>query len=427
MNDNNKIKYYSEYFKRLIEGVEKSSFHGIHKTKGFLEDGKYFTLTDDHAIVFEKMMKSLLNEQKWIHKFSEKYIENRLKQTIAKLLDNNTFDSIQNETKILLNELADFHDEYIVLVPIEGINLQIDKIDLGKIRLINGTNVLVDELLADINNIIISCKEPENIKNEMIESYKCMMLGTFSKRTCSVVKIIAEPEAAKEKAIEYTRSVIDILRFSLPQFTQSASQMNIGIYGDIIKTERFIPIVKTNKQGFTTKEEVVGPIYPYQINIETIEKMKKSNIYNLFALLDKEESERTDFQNTILRAIHWYASHVTQQEVENKLLNLVTSIEVLLTPRDNSPIGNALAEGVAIIIGDSFEKRKKIKLKIQELWRLRCSISHGGKKYVLEKEVQGLSLLAFFTIVTLISYLDKFKTQTELLNWIEEQKLSPAS
>ena len=47
-----------------------------------------------------------------------------------------------------------------------------------------------------------------------------------------------------------------------------------------------------------------------------------------------------------MRTIYWYANSQRQFEIENQLLNLIISLETLLTPRDGNPIGTAIAEGL---------------------------------------------------------------------------------
>jgi hypothetical protein len=144
----------------------------------------------------------------------------------------------------------------------------------------------------------------------------------------------------------------------------------------------------------------------------------------VFELLKKNYSVQNDFERTLLRTIHWYATHTIQEELENKLLNLITSLETLLTPRDNNPIGTAIAEGTAILITEGVENRRSLKKRIQELYRLRSAVSHGGKKTVSEKDIVELRWIVSNLIVVLIQKLSEYKTQKELLDWIEEQKFS---
>jgi len=48
---------------------------------------------------------------------------------------------------------------------------------------------------------------------------------------------------------------------------------------------------------------------------------------------------------------------LNQVQIKNQLLTLISCLETLLTPKDVGPIGNAIAEGLALIIADDVENR----------------------------------------------------------------------
>ena len=129
------------------------------------------------------------------------------------------------------------------------------------------------------------------------------------------------------------------------------------------------------------------------------------------------------FEQTLLRGLHWFSSAETQEEPENRLLNLITCIETCLTPRDGNPITTAIAEGAAIIIAHDLAGRRHLKKRIQELYRRRSAISHGGQTALLDSEWTELRHIAGALLVTLIKRKEEFASQRDLLEWIETKKL----
>jgi len=113
-----------------------------------------------------------------------------------------------------------------------------------------------------------------------------------------------------------------------------------------------------------------------------------------------------------------------ETEIENKFLNLLISIESLLTPKEREPVANAIAEGVALVLGDNLERRRHLKKRMKELYGQRSGLSHGGQKEILETDLLHLQDAAEKLLVWAIKQVDNFKSHQELFDWIETQKLS---
>ena len=112
----------------------------------------------------------------------------------------------------------------------------------------------------------------------------------------------------------------------------------------------------------------------------------------------------------------------TQQEIENQLLNLIICIEAFLTPKEATPIGTAIAEGVAIILATGLDRKIRLKKRIKEIYGMRSAISHGGRKAILQSDLEELRSVAGDFIMTMISRKEEFKSRQDLLVWIETQK-----
>jgi len=139
-------------------------------------------------------------------------------------------------------------------------------------------------------------------------------------------------------------------------------------------------------------------------------------------VLSKLDKELGDLEKVVLRALHWFANSQTQEENENKLLNLIVCLETLLTPRDDNPIGTFIAEAVAILLADDVEPRKRLKKRVKELYRLRSAVSHGGRKAILDRDLLELESIAGTLTMSLINRMDEFESHKALFEWIDSKK-----
>ncbi len=242
--------------------------------------------------------------------------------------------------------------------------------------------------------------------------------------TVAEFKVIAEPKRAKERALEETRRVIDVFRYSIPALYSEDKKVAVGIAGEEISALRLLPILSSDGLKFSVESDRIGMLFPFTINHEMSQHFDRLGVQKLFDLLGKKYSSLTSFDKCLLNSIHWFASFTSQLEPENQVLNLLMSLESLLTPKENNPIGTAIAEGVAWLIGDDTRTRKQIKKRVQELYRIRSGVAHGGKKTVQKSAIEDLTSICGNVLANLIPRHSEFANQKTLLGWIEEQKLS---
>ena len=106
---------------------------------------------------------------------------------------------------------------------------------------------------------------------------------------------------------------------------------------------------------------------------------------NLSNILQKPYSDLSDFEETLLRGVHWLSNSHSQLELETKFTCLVTCLETYFTPRGGDQIANAIAEGTSFLIFDSKNERIALKGLVKKLYGKRSAISHGGRQAVLQR------------------------------------------
>jgi hypothetical protein len=416
---NDKIEKYSKKLDKIINSLNPNIKDDVYPNRLISRSSTLFQLYEDNLVKFNEIIKELLQKEKWSLKFSEKFLDNKLLDIIANVL------TTGNSTYQLFDELFNFYEsynlEYTVLLPLSGIELDVDKFEIGKITIINVNDKYIDNLANTISN---SISKTVHNNDKRIQKQKEIHenLNTLNNKVCSIFKIVAEPGRAHEIAKSETNRALELLKYSIPSIYQDHFKVAVGFESEVENARLITPVISSDCKHFTFYHQLRGPLKKFSINNNTIERMKKIGVNDVSIILKKDNDKITDFEDVILRGIHWLSNSINQDEIENSFINLIICLETYFTPRDNDPIGTAIAEAVAIIIGSNMDAKRKIKKRIKHFYKKRSGISHGGKNSILESENKELLIYAGESTMWMISNIEKFNSIKDLLSWVEEKK-----
>ncbi len=414
--------------KRILEiskSIRPISESGFKQTKVIARADARFAIIDEGVEAFENFIATVSGIKNYSEKFSEKFLTSECETMLVSLIKKEfEVSEVERTLSEFLKKLDDFNQKYRVLIPLTGIQLQIGKLIAGNVTFVHGNDVFINEILSDVENIILSTRHTDAEKQEFIRSESSQLKSNLAGKVVSEFIVCADQTRARERALDETRRAIDILKFSIPAIYSKGYNVNIGIHGDVIRDTLITTIISVDKKSFSDEYSIVGRLMDYELNDDTINLLKQNKIDTMFEVLKKKYATSTEIEKILLRSIHWYAEHISQSELESKLLNLIVALETLLTPRDGAPIAATIAENVALIFADNVENRKKIKKRVKELYRLRSAISHGGLKSIQEKDVDDLEYLCRCVITLIFEKAVKFNKQQDLLDWLDELKFS---
>ncbi|MEL6401631.1 MAG: hypothetical protein AAFR26_21530, partial [Cyanobacteria bacterium J06626_4] len=355
----------------LIEGILEISNNVIRDkipstgTVVTIEVGDPFKGNVKFSLLEQEQKQLQILVRKSIKKFdcSDKFTESTLEHFISELLISAVVgkkrEEILNELNDLLAYIANFKNEVSVYIPIEGLRLQFDNLKIGEItfKKISQTAFLK---IAGVHNTA-----PDWLFAEF--------------------KAIAEPNRALERAQEEAELAMDILRYALASLRNSDKEYAIGIEGEVAKSISRYPVIESS----SLPEEVYYLEVKRGISniVIDLEKTLEDSGANKVVSILNSGSAISDFEKAILRAVHWFSLSEKQRSNENKLLALVTCLETFLTSEHGNPIRNTVAEGSALVLASTLENRKYIKHRINEFYKQRSSISHGGgSKNILDSD-----------------------------------------
>ena len=175
-------------------------------------------------------------------------------------------------------------------------------------------------------------------------------------KVCAVITLTAEPDRALEIAETEAQRTIELLRYAIPAIYSADKRVIIGLQGEYSWQTRYVPIIAADGSSFNCRDQVVGPLFHFELSTTNIEHMRKIGVFTLGDLLEK--GKLNNFEETLLQGIEWFSRSQIQSELKNKLLNLITVLETFLTPGGNDPIQKSIAEGIAILLENDVLRRK---------------------------------------------------------------------
>ena len=422
MNNKTKKSFHNKIL-NLVQNTSNPSDSAIRRKEIIKRGGIVFSFKDEFVDSFYDFIKDILNFSDWNEKFSEKYIKSNFESLLADVIKSSNKEiDVENYFENFINDLENYNREWLCIIPLSGIELHIKEYNIGKVKLVNATIDKLHFWFGTIENVIQKSDHSDLEKYMYIRNQSSEFLQRLSNYVCAELLINAEPIKALEIAENETRKIIDCLKYTIPVIYPESNKVDISLFGEIQNELRLSPILSADTNSFNLNKKLVGPDTTFVINDKMSQTFDKLGISVLSRIAGKSNKQLNDFDKTLFRGLHWFSSSLSQIEIENQLLNLFTSLETLLTPRDGNPIGTAIAENVAILISDNVDSRIELKARIKQLYKLRSALSHGGDKKIYESDLIELRHIVRIFLWNLIESADKFKSQKELFEYFEKQK-----
>lgn len=385
----------------------------------FTRNGVKFYLYGESLATYNKLLKELLDKEKWSEKFSENYVDKVLKNTIFTLLESGIKKAKENFAKIC-STIETYSTEQIIYIPLGGIVMyDVENIFLGKIQIIKITESILQEIIEATKKITRTTKSSPEEQNFIIQEDSEYLSREFLGEICAIYRVVAEPLRAIELAEQETQRALDLLRYSIPILHRNEDRVRIDLSSQVPFGRQ--PAITLSDIEYNKNSQL--RIFSYEISVSNLEILKKIRIFELSDILRKPYEQVNEFEKLLLRGIHWFARSQTQVEVENEFLNLTTCLEVFFTPEGGDPISNSIAEGVAFILSKELTERKRLKDRVKKLYKFRSKISHGGHSPILTRDVIELKSIAMKLLVRMVDRSKDFSHRQDLVNWLEDQKL----
>jgi Apea-like HEPN len=401
-------------------------------------EGIGFTLIDAEVENYNTIVKTFFQQLKWSKKYSEGKTEEKVRELVAQAISGRSDEEISELIQKMVDEFDAENKQMRVFLPIDGIETP-KSITIGEVTFKPSSQALKREVTELFQKVIKTT--PGNKKQHAHAENRAQVFidGIFMHPTIAEYLVVAEGNRARELAVTQLRRILDVIRVTIPVIYSDQKRVEVGIGGEVVNSSQFVASI--SESAGTLDESKLKPFTLFRLDEASVNKMREWGfLYALELQLQKPDREFSQMEQKYLQAIHWLANAQIQTEVENKVLSLVTCLEVFLSPEKNSgsPITNTVAEAYAFLmipnlkprersnkcIQKIYELRKRAKRRVQELYDLRSQISHGGKVAVTEVDLRELTNMAYVTIKHIYDHFSTYKTPKDLQDRVELLKLS---
>ncbi|MEJ7838930.1 MAG: hypothetical protein WKF81_08945 [Thermomicrobiales bacterium] len=374
------------------------------------------------AYEFSVFIGELAQKYPWNERFSEVYLRNRFIPALsaAQRGDNGSIEDCLNQ---IILDVETYSTERRIVIPVSRMHLSLEEFSVGRVRFwtVSEQSPLLLRSKSDSVQGSNTVDSPEMIYGDLIKD------NDFIGKVVAETSVVAEHGRAIEIAEQEIRRALGIVNFANASVHLSTDQADsfAGIYENSSPTVKLSLVVSETDEVTDLQSE--PSTWPIEITSALLDHFDKFGFSDLSLLLIQPAKSLTTLEDSLLLAVHWFASSQTQVELENRLLNLVTCLEALFGPRGGIAIKTSVAEATAIVVGSNLDERLDIKRFIVNAYDARSEISHGGKKAVSVALVSELRSICARVITTLVHWTTRLDTQVQLHSWLERQRLSGQS
>jgi len=294
-----------------------------------------------------------------------------------------------------------------VWIPIAFLSVQSD-LPIGNITIKPITKALLDKLYSQM---IKGKKEYQNEITSFFEKKRKKLQGL----SAGVISIIADPERAKEIAVEETNQAIALLRLFHPASMTPKTHCYCTMKGQE-NLETMTSFVFQDERFFAWNARVIDSgAQKWVISSNDIIEYRNDGLGAVSSLLKQGQSK---FQENILDSLLLYSKVSLSRELSDKLVFLLVALESLLLKNKDERIQKNLFRRFATLIGTDATKAE-IEQRIRNIYRIRSGFIHHAEKV---KEVELLAEFmrdAWCVIMAVIHCKDTFQTKAEFISAID--------
>ena len=363
-----------------------------------------YGLIDSNFLQFKIITENLWRAVRNKNPISYDYIENKFKEWIV---FRKTKQSKINLIEYIKESFANDIGNYKILIPIPFTCIAKD-FNFGKISFSTFKKEQIEEYLNSVD------KDKSKLKEHILKNYSGYMVGIYEGK--------GERRYVKEEAYYNISVCLSLIRLFSPA-NQNAEMISAAdaIMNNNFHTQNFITLNNDNR-SFSYSSEIIDKGYYCIIPEEVIDKMLSDDFIGFKYLLSDNMSE---YGKKLLDSITIYSKHTLKREISDKILYILSSLEMIFLKNDSESIQQNLSERIAFYIGKTPESRVKIIKIIKDTYQIRSRSVHHGKQNIESiNRVNDFLILAWSVFKQLISDYNNFNNIEELINQLEYTKLS---
>jgi hypothetical protein len=147
--------------------------------------------------------------------------------------------------------------------------------------------------------------------------------------------------------------------------------------------------------------------------------MEKTGLTVLSSLA---QNPSCDYEEALLSSLLIYGRACYQLDQNDKLLQMMTAIEMFALRSDGEPIQAALADRLAFAISPDPTTRQKIAQNLRDAYKERSGRSHHGRSITETEIIEQFMRNAWAFFLTAIQCVGRYRTRLEFLDYLDKIK-----
>ena len=315
----------------------------------------------------------------------------------------------------LFNKLNKVIQEYKIAIPISSLSIE-KPFNIGNIEFDFLREDIFDEYEERALESVKDEKDVNKIKQGIINIRR-----NYQGKVCAYSILTAEKNKAIEIAkIEAENSLTILNFFSPPAFIPEFSNY-IGRMGQIMIPESHIfifedvlPEIRSSFDEQKTQN--------WHITEQEIARLHAQNIDDFINMISNDN--KTELEILCFRSIKYFTKAISSTDYQDRLVQLITSIELLLLKDGNEAIGDNVGRRLAFLNETSVESKLSTIKILKTAYKLRGTYLHHGKKTSVLDTLRELQLIIWSAIHNTVMSTSKFKTKSEFIRYLEHRILS---
>lgn len=370
----------------------------------------------------------------WRTKFSEKTMGGIVSGLVSSILGDASEEAIGARLDALVEALEVYDVEQRVLIPLSGVVLDDPEMRIGPFVLLSVTPERLDQEIAraeaHFSSLRATTKIPSPMLDRDLEHARVQLQAIFGSQA-DVPRVVAEYRhvgdfaVAREMALGSIDTLIDVLRYCIHFVAPPVHGLTVGVEGLHHAGSSTVFVLPSNFRGSHVSSDQRRAIYWLELGSLDLPSMRVHEVPRLSSILRKPH--RTEFELTIMVALHWFADSTVHFAESNSFLSLIACLETFFTGGPEDPVSRLISEGVAFVIGRDIEERKQVRRRVRDLYNLRSRITHGKLERVPAERLQELRSIVSHVMRWMIGKSDEFQTLDDLRTWIDGCRFSRES
>ena len=402
---------------------------------------------------YNEILKEIITDPAIYQGFSMKDIEKSVQEIISRVLrtkpEGRENKIIQEVDSLVANLNRRVHD-WIIVVPLENIELVNRQFKVGDVLLLRFTRYQANRYLSELKSILNrnpNYRDKIGVRRKFIESVKKHNIDPLIDWTCAKVKVRGTLKGAQQVAIRKIETALSCIKL-YSYFGDISSGIYFGLKGEIVpRSIRSIIRERKDKQSFNPSREAIGYLFPFKLDETRLNFMRKNGFNKLKTIIVKKK--QTDVEKRLINSILWYSkacdipdikkveerkpfskkTKADNEEIEffnlsDRFLKLMISLECLLIfGRENKRVN--LATRSSYILTDNKEQRKRLQDYVKKRYDTRSKIVHEGSFVASKTETNGFMNYVQSVIISLLIKKDvwRLNTDEDLYQWFEKNRL----